>query len=177
MPSKQLTCSTRQLKLVDQPEQTMLAKNNKPLKICITCSAGGHLKQALTIARSINYEKFLVTYAAPHLKKFDQQMKIYTIAHPKRNPIKLIYNAIQAMKVLIKEKPALIISTGADVTVCTSLLGKLLGAKLIYIESGGNVYTPSLTGKILHPFADLFIVQWQPMLSNFNKAVMGGPLF
>lgn len=151
--------------------------NKKPLKICITCSAGGHLKQAITIAKFLNYEKYLVTYSVPHLKKILNEMKIYTITHPKRKPILLFRNAIQSIKVLFKEKPDLIISTGADVTVCICLMGKLMGAKLIYIESGGNVYTPSLTGKILHPFADLFIVQWQPMLSNFKKAILGGPLF
>ena len=152
-------------------------KDKKQSKICITCSAGGHLKQAITIARSLDYEKYLVTYPAPHLKDIKKAIKTYTITHPKRNPILLIQNAIESIKVLIKEKPDLIISTGADVTVCTSLLGKLLGAKLIYIESGGNVFTPSLTGRILYPFADLFIVQWQPMLKNFKKAILGGPIF
>jgi len=176
MPSKLLNCLNRQWKILVTSSDQYQLKNKKSFKICITCSAGGHLKQATTIAKSINYEKYLVTYAAPHLKNLHQQLRIYTLTHPKRNPIRLFQNAIQSLIVLFKEKPGLIISTGADVTVCTSLLGKLLGAKLIYIESGGNVYTPSLTGKILYPFADLFIVQWEPMLSNFKKAVLGGPI-
>lgn len=61
-------------------------------------------------------------------------------------------------------------------TVPTCYLGKLFGAKLVYIESGGNVYTPTLTGKLMYPIADLFIVQWEPALKFFPKAILGGPL-
>jgi len=146
------------------------------IKICITCSAGGHLKQALTIANSINYKKYLVTYNAPHLSTITEQIKTYFVTHSKRNPLLILRNAVESLKILIKEKPKFIISTGADVAVPTCILGKLMGAKLIYIESGGQVYTPSLSGRIIYPFADLFLVQWTPALKNFPRAKYGGPL-
>lgn len=151
--------------------------NKKKLKICLVSSAGGHLKQLWTVANSIHYEKYLVTYRAPHLNSTTKVLKTYFVTHSKRNPVLLFFNALESLKILLKEKPDLIISTGADVAVATCLLGKLLGAKLIFIESGGQVYTPSLSGRIVYPFADLFIVQWKPALQNFPKAIYGGPLF
>lgn len=153
------------------------SKNKKHLKICFTCSAGGHLKQALTIINSINYEKYLVTYDAPHINKIMENIKTYVVTHPKRNPFLIIRNSFESIKLLLKEKPQVVISTGADVAVPTCILGKLMGARLIFIESGGQVYTPSLTGRIIYPFADLFIVQWKPALQNFPRAIYGGPLF
>ena len=147
------------------------------LKICFACSAGGHLKQAMTVAGAINYEKYVVTYRAPHLKKSAGQMRTYRVTHSKRNPLLILKNAYESLKILLKERPRLIISTGADVAVPTCILGKLLGARLIFIESGAQIYTPSLSGRILYPFADLFIVQWQPALRNFPRAKYGGPLF
>ncbi|MDZ7263403.1 MAG: polysaccharide biosynthesis protein [candidate division KSB1 bacterium] len=146
------------------------------LKICIACSAGGHLKQAMMVAKSLNHQKYLVTYAAPHLQRTFPEIKTYLVTHSKRNPLLVLKNAIESMRILIKEKPDLIISTGADVAVPTCLIGKLMGARLIYIESGGQVSTPSLSGRIVYPFADLFLVQWKPALKNFPKAKYGGPL-
>lgn len=148
----------------------------RKVKICIACSAGGHLKQALTVVNTLDYDKYLVTYHSPHLSEIARQMKIYFVTHSKRNPLLIMRNAFESLKILIKEKPRFIISTGADVAVPTCILGKLMGAKLIYIESGGQVYTPSLSGRILYPFADLFLVQWKPALKNFPKAKYGGPL-
>ena len=153
------------------------SRNKKHLKICFACSAGGHLKQAATVINSINYEKYLVTYDAPHIKKTIENIRTYFITHPKRNPFLVIRNAFESFRLLLKEKPQVIISTGADVAVPTCILGKLMGARLIYIESGAQICTPSLSGRIVYPFADLFIVQWIPALQNFPKAIYGGPLF
>ena len=69
-----------------------------------------------------------------------------------------------------------VINTGGGMSIATSLLGKLLGAKLIYVESGARVSTPSRTGKLLYKYADLFIVQWKPLLKVFPDAVYGGVL-
>jgi len=146
------------------------------LKICIACSAGGHLKQAMMVARSMNHQKYLVTYQAPHLKTTEDEIKTYRVTHSKRNPFLVLRNALEAIKILLKEKPNVILSTGADVAVPTCILGKLMGARLIYIESGAQVHTPSLSGRIVYPFADLFIVQWEPALKNFPRAKLGGPL-
>jgi len=150
--------------------------HSKQIKVCFPCSAGGHFKQAMKIADTLNYQKYFVTYRSPHLKKIAAQTNIYFVTHSKRNPILVLSNAFESLKILLKEKPDLIISTGADVAVPTCILGKLLGKKLVYVESGGQVYTPSLSGRIVYHFADLFLVQWKPALKNFPKARYGGPL-
>lgn len=149
---------------------------NPGIKICIACSAGGHLQQALAVAQSLPYPKYLVTYAAAHVSEATRGIKTYAITHCRRNPILILKNAWESLTILLREKPQVVLSTGADVAVPTCILGKLLGAKLIYIESGGQVYTPSLSGKIVYHFADLFLVQWKPALKNFPKAKYGGPL-
>ena len=49
--------------------------------------------------------------------------------------------------------------------------------KIIYIESFARCNKPSLTGKIMYKFADIFIVQWEEMLEFFPKAMYGGGIF
>ena len=147
-------------------------------KICITFSSGGHFSEAMKACSKLkNYDKYYITFKSPHLMDVTQKERIYFIMHPKHNPIFLIINILQSVMILIKENPSVIISTGADVTVPTVIIGKLLNKKIVYIESGGNVYTPSLSGRISYDFTDLFLVQWEPLKKFFPKAIVGGPLF
>jgi beta-1,4-N-acetylglucosaminyltransferase len=151
--------------------------NAKKLKICITCSSGGHYRESQIATQMLRDNKYFVSFWTPHLHEEAKQNRFYFIKHPQKNIFKTIINAFESLKILLKEKPNVIISTGADVAVATCILGKFLGAKLIFIESGGQVYSPSLSGRIVYPFADLFIVQWRPALKNYPKAIYGGPLF
>ncbi len=87
---------------------------------------------------------------------------MYPCYFPTNRSIKaLIKNSKVAWKVLKKEKPDLIISSGAAVAVPFFYLGKLFGAKLIYIEVFDHIDKPTLTGKMVYPITDKFIVQWE----------------
>ena len=66
-------------------------------------------------------------------------------------------------------------STGADVAAATLIIGKLLRAKVVFIETGGTI-EPSLTGRLVYPFCYLFIVQWPEKRARFPKAVLAGGL-
>lgn len=149
----------------------------KQIKICIACSSGGHYREAMAAIQLVDGDKYFVTNWTPHISDRAWKSRFYFVTHCKRNILKVIRNAIESYKILRKEKPDVIISTGADVAVPTCILGKIMGIKLIFIESGGQVYTPSLSGKIVYPVADLFLVQWKPLLKNFPNAKYGGPLF
>ena len=83
----------------------------------------------------------------------------------------------QSLKIMLEEKPDCIISTGALATFPICVLGKLMGKKVIYIESFARVDEPSLTGKLMYHVADLFIVQWKEMMEFYPNAVYGGGIF
>ena len=159
-----------------------MAGKKEKIKICIACSAGGHFTEALKATNDLKHDKYYVTYHNDPVKEFAKGNKVYFVTHPRHctfilRLFLLIKNAIDSVIVLLKEKPDLIISTGADVAIATCIFGKLLGKKLVYIESGGYVKSKSVSGRIIYPIADLFIVQWEPALKNFPRAVLGGPLF
>lgn len=149
------------------------------MKICIACSAGGHLIESFKILSIIKkYDFFYFTFFVEHLKKTFKNYRVYFTINPKRNPIKFLRVIFDSIKVLMKEKPNVIISTGAGVTVPICLLGKLfLKAKIIYVECSAQVYKPSYTGRILYWFADLFFVQWLYLTKFYGKkAIYGGLL-
>ena len=57
------------------------------------------------------------------------------------------------------------------------LLCKLFKKKLVFIESYAKVERPTLTGKLLYPFADRFYIQWGELLEFYPKAVCVGGVF
>jgi beta-1,4-N-acetylglucosaminyltransferase len=159
-----------------------MEKKVSKLRICIVCSAGGHFAEVLKATKNIRDDKYYITYRTAVTEDFARINKVYFITHPRHcffllRMLLFFINIIESLRVLINERPDVVISTGADVAVPTCILAKLFGKKLIYIESGGYVYSRSLSGRIVYPLADLFIVQWKPALKNFPGAVYGGPLF
>ncbi len=59
-----------------------------------------------------------------------------------------------------RERPDVVFSTGALPGCLACLAGKLFGARIIWLDSFTNTEKPSLSGRIIKPFADLFLVQW-----------------
>ena len=57
-----------------------------------------------------------------------------------------------------------------------AFLGKLLGAKLIYVENGARVRTPSRSGRLMYRVADLFFVQWPELKGALPEAIFAGSL-
>ena len=56
-------------------------------------------------------------------------------------------------------------------------IAKLFKKKVIFIESFANIETKTLTGKLVYPIADIFIVQWKSMLKLYPKAKYEGWIF
>jgi UDP-N-acetylglucosamine:LPS N-acetylglucosamine transferase len=78
--------------------------------------------------------------------------------------------------VLTQIRPSAIISAGPAISVPVSILGKLLGARIIFIESSSRIRHPSMTGRIMYRWADLFFVQWQQLQEKLPRAIFAGRL-
>lgn len=104
--------------------------------------------------------------------------KIYPCYYPTNRSLKaLIKNSVIAWNVLLKERPDLIISSGAAVAVPFFYLGKCFGAKTIYVEVFDRINKPTITGKLVYPISDKFIVEWEEMKKVYPKAINLGSIF
>jgi UDP-N-acetylglucosamine:LPS N-acetylglucosamine transferase len=149
------------------------------LKIGIACSPGGHMVQAKQLAPVYEkYDHFYFTFSCEVAKDLAKTSRLRTIPNIVRyNPLSWIIGAVLSGYIAVVERPNVVISTGAGVVVFFCIFAKLLGAKLIFIESMAKVKQPTLTARLLYPFADLFIVQWSDLLKFFPRAKFLGRLF
>ena len=107
-----------------------------------------------------------------------QGEKMYPCYYPTNRSLKaLLINTRLAWKVLRKESPDLIVSSGAAVAVPFFYLGKLLRKKTIYIEVFDRINKPTMTGKMVYPVTDKFIVEWEEMQKVYPKAINLGSIF
>lgn len=149
------------------------------MKVCLVGSSGGHLTHLYMLKPFWkNKDRFWVTFDKEDARSILKDEKMYPCYYPtNRNIFNLIRNTFLAIKILLKEKPDLIISSGAAVAVPFFGFGKLMGAKLIYIEVFDRIDKPTVTGKLVYPIADRFIVEWDEMKKVYPKAVNFGSIF
>ncbi|MBS6379707.1 MAG: UDP-N-acetylglucosamine--LPS N-acetylglucosamine transferase [Weissella confusa] len=149
------------------------------MKIALIGSSGGHLNQLLQLESFWKDKpRFWVTFDKTDARSALQNETKYFAYYPtNRNIVNLLKNTILAFKVIWKERPDLIISTGAGVAVPFFFVGKLLGAKTVYIEVFDRVDSATLTGRLVYHVTDLFLVQWPEMLKVYKKAKYIGRLY
>lgn len=148
----------------------------KAKKICLVCSAGGHLFQLYSLREFWgNKSHFWVCFPfqdALHLLKDERK---YWANYPTNRNLKNFFkNLMLSWRILRKEKPYLILSTGAGVGVPFIIIAKLFGIKTIYLESITRNEELSLSAKLVYPFVDILLVQWKELELLYPKAEYRG---
>lgn len=150
------------------------------MKILLVGSSGGHLTQLLKLKPFWEkHNRVWVTFEKEDaVHRLQNEEKKYWCYYPTNRNIKnLIKNSWLAIKILLKEKPDIIISTGAAPAIPFYYFGKLFGVITVYIEVFDRITLPTLTGKIVYPVTDQFFVQWEEQMKLYPKAKNIGSLF
>ncbi|MCR5178191.1 MAG: UDP-N-acetylglucosamine--LPS N-acetylglucosamine transferase [Lachnospiraceae bacterium] len=149
------------------------------MKICLVGSSGGHLAQLYMLKPFWSkHERFWVTFEKEDARSLLKGERMIPCYYPANRSIKgLFINIRLAGKVLKKERPDLIISSGAASSVPFFFLGRLMGIKTVYIEVFDRIDRPTLSGRLVYLVADRFIVQWEDMKKIYPKAVNLGSIF
>jgi beta-1,4-N-acetylglucosaminyltransferase len=91
-----------------------------------------------------------------------------------RNVGNLIRNLRLSWSLVRRLQPRVILTTGAGVAVPFAWMGKLLGARVVYVESLTRVDEPSLSCRLVEPVADRVYVQWPELARSMAKARYAG---
>ena len=149
------------------------------MKICFVGSSGGHLAHLYMLKPFWkNKERFWVTFDKEDARSLLKDEKMYSVYYPSNRSIKaLLINTWRALRILPKEKPDLIISSGAAPAIPFFWIGKLMGEKTVYIEVFDRIDAATIAGKLCYPVTDLFIVEWEEMKKVYPKAINLGSIF
>lgn len=146
------------------------------MKVCIVSSCGGHLTEVRCLRPAYEtYEHFYVLNDKALLPS-DMEGRTVFITHSERD-WRLVVNFLEAFKIMRRERPDVILSTGAGPAVPLAIVGRFLfGARVVFIETLTRVQQPSLTGRMLYYIAHDFFYQWEGLREYFPEGRYGGPL-
>jgi len=157
------------------------------MKLLVVLGEGGHTTELLNLVDLLgdSYDYHYIVSKEDNLSanRIRYPGPIYSLSRPRGKStgkltaiFRIILTGIQSLWVLLCVRPAAIVSTGPAIAVPVSILGKLLGACIIFVETGSRVKTVSLTGRIMYRWADLFFVQWPQLRESLPRAVYAGRL-
>ena len=123
------------------------------------------------------HDRFWVTFDTEDAVEALADERTYWCYHPtNRNLRNLVLNTILAVRILVRERPTVIVSAGAAVAVPFFYIGRLFGARTMFIEVVDRVHTPSLTGRIVAPVSTEVVVQWAEQKPFFRRSRLVGRL-
>ena len=141
-------------------------KETATIKIGLVCSHGGHLTEMLELGPAFEgYDIFYYSYEGETSKGLPN---VYTVPNKPYSPIQFVLNLYRTDRILKKEKPDFVVSTGAEIAIPMFLMAKMRGIPTAYVECGNQVTIPSLTGRIICRLTKNFFVQWPELLPSYH---------
>lgn len=101
----------------------------------------------------------------------------YLIGECDRNHLwQAVKTLVCCCKVVWRERPDVVLTTGSMPLALFCLVAKLFGAKIVWIDSVSQIDRISMSGRLVRPFADLFLVQWPELEKRFRGVRYVGEL-
>lgn len=88
--------------------------------------------------------------------------------------LRLVRQMLAILAIMVRVRPDVVISTGAAPGFFALRIGKLLGARTIWVDSIANVDELSLSGRRVGPHADLWLTQWEHLAIGDGGGDVGG---
>ena len=139
------------------------------MKVCLVASAGGHLSQLLKIVPLVEkHETLMITTSEAVRDNLTRFGAVHVVGECNRqHGLQVIRVFLRCLAILRRERPDVVLSTGAAAGCICCFLGKLMGARIVWVDSITNVDRLSLSGRMVRHIADLFIVQWPELARKY----------
>ena len=116
------------------------------------------------------YKTFCITTSDVVGEKIQKYGKEYVVGECNRqHPLKVVLVLMRCINIILQERPDVVISTGAAAGCITCFLGRLLGSRVVWVDSITNVERISLSGRMVRHIANLFLVQWPNLDGQYSN--------
>jgi UDP-N-acetylglucosamine transferase subunit ALG13 len=169
--------------MMNEPVASGLPHESGPLRVCLAGSGGGHVRQLLDLEplwRHMNY--FMVTENTALGATLKTEHDVEFVEHVALgqaklgNPIAMLVaagkNLFQSANIVLRRRPDVVISTGAGATFFTVFWARLLGARVIVIDSMARITGPSTFARVAGTIADVRISQSEIASRNWPGSIL-----
>jgi UDP-N-acetylglucosamine:LPS N-acetylglucosamine transferase len=148
-------------------------------QLLLVSSTGGHLLQLVALREAWEgLPRVWVTFdAADSRALLEGEEVVHAHGPTNRNVVNLLRNLALAVRVVRRVRPVAIVTTGAGVAVPFGWVGRLFGARVVYVESLTRIEGPSLSYRLLRPCLARTYVQWPELERALPGARFHGTVF
>ena len=131
-------------------------------RVLAIASAGGHWVQMRRLCAGLDGLDLTYVSTYPDLAESVAPARFHKITDVhRRNLPRVIATAWQLFRIMLRERPDVVVSTGALPGLIGLAVAKLTtGARTIWIDSIANCEEMSSSGKRARRFADRWLTQW-----------------
>jgi UDP-N-acetylglucosamine:LPS N-acetylglucosamine transferase len=147
-------------------------------KILAISSGGGHWVQLLRMRPAFeDCEVLYATVSRGYQVDLEPDAVLYVVPDANRwSKINLLRSALYIFRLLLRIRPDIVITTGAAPGYFGARIGKLLGARVIWVDSIANADELSLSGQKAGSFVDLWLTQWPHLARESGPHCFGSVL-
>ena len=146
------------------------------MKLMLVCTSGGHFSTMKDLKSfwSEHERVWITDKQKDTLDLVERENYRWLPYQGPRDYMTLLFNLPRVFYIIYKEKPDLIISTGASLGIGFALAAKFYRKPFFFIESISRTEKLSLTGSIVYFLSDRFYVQWPQLCQKYPKAIFRG---
>jgi hypothetical protein len=146
------------------------------LDLLLVCSSGGHLAQLAALSPwTSRHRRHWVCFDTPDAVSLLRGERVTWAHHPTtRNVVNLLRNLVLAWRLLTRERPDVVLSTGAGTALPFFVVARLRGIPTVYLEVYDRIDSATLTGRLCRPFTDRMLVQWDEQARLYRGAEVVG---
>lgn len=157
------------------------------LKVCLAGSGGGHLRQLIDLEPAWSrHDYFFVSEDTALSRSVGEKHRTRYVPHFALGqarlgaPLKMLAGALRSVfasaAIMLQERPDVLISTGAGAVFFPLVWARILGAKIVVIESFARFDKPSVFGRMTARLAHNKVVQSKALAAYWPDAVVFDPL-
>lgn len=146
-------------------------------KVLAVASGGGHWVQLMRLRPAFaGCDVTFVTLSEGYRSEVGDARFHVVPGGNRSTKARLLRSALSILSILLRERPDVVISTGAAPGFFAVWFGKKLGARTIWVDSIANVEALSLSGQKARAHADLWLTQWPHLAAGDGPVFKGSVL-
>lgn len=149
------------------------------MKVLLIASTGGHLAQLIELRPWWqHHQRHWITFDKEDARAGLKGENVTYAYHPTtRNIPNAVRNGALAAGFLLRHRPNVIVSTGAGVAVPFFVMAKALGIRTAFLEVYDRITMPTLSGRMVYPLCDTFLVQWPEQQQSYPDSTLVGTVY
>lgn len=152
-------------------------KRVKSLRILAIASGGGHWVQLLRLRPALEGHRVTFVTVRESYRGDVEGAPFRVVNDATRwDKVGLATMALRLIWVMVRVRPQVVLSTGAAPGYFAIRLGKMLGARTVWVDSIANVEAMSMTGTLVRKHADLWLTQWAHLAEENGPSYAGAVL-